>query len=218
MTQHSTHLAMDDSKRTIVAGTLRPGAQEPNFGSVLRRESSTDTLHQVRVRGVERRAICRDMSQSVGLVFRGRLALDPLPFAAVKLPVLEDVSRHPQSGAEPPLPVSHDPADLARHPPPVTHPSDPPPVSDIPSVSSPVVSGKSQCRSEVKRVGSRRGCGGVTMRKKSSSDEGRSGAVCYPPASEISPVGNQNRMRVPFSGGLSATMRPPCSSTRARQI
>ena len=81
-----------------------------------------------------------------------------------------------------------------------------------------VVSGKNQCRSEAKRVGSRHGCGGVTLRKKPSSDEGRSGAVCYPPASEISPVGNQNRMRVPFSGALSATMRPPCSSTRARQI
>ena len=29
MQKHITHVALDDSKRTIVAGILRPGVQEP---------------------------------------------------------------------------------------------------------------------------------------------------------------------------------------------
>jgi len=34
MDEHITHVAMDDSKRTIVLGILRPGATEPELRSI----------------------------------------------------------------------------------------------------------------------------------------------------------------------------------------
>ena len=34
MQKRITHVAMDDSKHTIVAGILRPGAQEPDLRSI----------------------------------------------------------------------------------------------------------------------------------------------------------------------------------------
>jgi len=34
MQQGITHVALDDSKRTIVAGILRPGSQEPDLRSI----------------------------------------------------------------------------------------------------------------------------------------------------------------------------------------